>query len=191
MGSSRTPFWPLGILIAATLALAVGGSADALASGSPEPVSGGAAIAPPTVVKSKVSAATTAPPTAGTHGTWLSSVTISEYWPVPESWFTGAPVTAPGLPGKHRIDWLYSAEGVSMNGEGIGLDGQRYHIADLGSGGWVTAAGKATNAAKGWLGGPPFWRAGGYWRSSSGAVTFPLGTGGWSAGSGRTYVPLV
>ncbi|HTX29990.1 MAG TPA: 3D domain-containing protein [Solirubrobacteraceae bacterium] len=190
MGSSRRPFSPLGILIAAAFALAVGGPAAALASGSPEPVSGGAAIAPPPAVKSKVSAATTAPPTAGSHGAWLSSVTISEYWPVPESWFVGALVTAPGLPGKHRLDWLYSAEGMSMNGEGIGLDGRMYHIADLGSGGWVTAAGKATDAAKGWLGGPPFWRSGGYWRSASGSVTFPLQAGGWSAGVGQSYVPL-
>lgn len=190
MRSSRRPFWPLGILITAALATVVGRPPDALASSGPQPASGGAAIAPPTVVKSKVSAATTAPPTAGSRGVWLSSVTVSEYWPVPESWFRGALVTAPGLPGKHRIDWLYSAEGVSMNGQGIGLDGRMYHITQLGSGGWVTAAGTPTNAAKGWLGGPPFWRAGGYWRNAAGAVTFPLQSGGWSSGTGQRYVPL-
>ncbi len=60
----------------------------------------------------------------------------------------------------------------------------------MGSGGWVTAAGKLTDAAAGWLGGPPFWRAGGYWRNGSGGVTFPLQAGGWYAGSGKSYVPL-
>jgi 3D (Asp-Asp-Asp) domain-containing protein len=190
MGSSRTPFWPLRILIATALAIVCAGPADALASGSPEPVSGGAAIAPPTAVRSSVSGATARPPSASTHGAWLASVTITEYWPVPESWFRGALVTAPGLPGKHRIDWLYSAEGLSMNGQGIGLDGRMYHISDLGSGGWVTAAGRATDAARDWFGGTPFWRAGGYWQNASGGVTFPVQAGGWSAGTGQRYVPL-
>jgi 3D (Asp-Asp-Asp) domain-containing protein len=188
MARFRWPLWPLCLLISA--ALVAGAPTDALASGSPELVSGGAAIAPPPAAKSSVSAASTAPPTASTHGAWLSRVTISEYWAVPESWFRGALVTAPGLPGKHRIDWLYSAEGVSMNGQGIGLDGRMYHIAQLGSGGWVTDAGTSTDAAKGWLGGAPFWRAGGYWRNASGGVTFPLQAGGWSAGTGERYVPL-
>lgn len=77
-----------------------------------------------------------------------------------------------------------------MNGEGIGLDGRMYHVASLGSGGWVTAAGKPTNAAAGWNGGAPYWRSGGFWRNQSGGVTFPLQAGGWSAGVGRSYVPL-
>ena len=190
MGSPRRPFSPLGILIAAALVTAAGGPVEALASGRAEPISGGAAIAPPTTVRSTVSGASTAPPNAGTHGVWLSTVTISEYWAVPESWFLGALVTAPVLPGKHRIDWLYSAQGMSMNGQGIGLDGRMYHIAQLGSGGGVTGAGKPTNASRSWLGGPPFWRAGGYWRSASGGVTFPLQSGGWSSGAGLSYVPL-
>jgi 3D (Asp-Asp-Asp) domain-containing protein len=187
MGSSRRP---LRILTAAVVVLALGGPADALASASSAPVSGGAAIAPPARPTSAVSAASTAPPGPGTRGAWLSKVSITEYWPVPESWFVGALVTAPGLPGKHRIDWLYSAQGMSMNGQGVGLDGQMYHITQLGSGGWVTASGKPTDPTRGWLGGSPFWRAGGYWRSASGAVTFPLQAGGWSSGSGRSYVPL-
>ncbi len=191
MGSFRKPYGPLRILIAAAVAFAIAGPGQALASSSPTQASGGGAIAPPTVAKSKVSAASTvAPPTAASHGVWLSSVTISEYWPVPESWFTGAQVTAPGLPGKHRIDWLYSAQGMSMNGEGVGLDGQMYHIAQLGFGGWITAAGKPTDPTKGWPGGAPYWRAGGFWRGASGSVTFPLLAGGWSAGAGGSYVPL-
>jgi len=99
-------------------------------------------------------------------------------------------VSAPGLSGKHRIDWLYSAMGVSMEGEGLGLDGRMYHIDSLGDGGWVTIGGRPTSPSKGWAGGPPFWRAGGFWRNSSGAVTFPLGAGGWSNGTGRRYVSL-
>lgn len=155
-----------------------------LASAGPPQISGGAGLSqsPPPV------AAPTPNPHA--HGTWLAGVAVSEYWPVPEAWFVGQLVSAPGLPGKHRIDWLYSAAGVSMQGEGIGLDGRLYHLADAGAGGWVTAAGKATDPARGWAGGAPFWRAGGFWRSPAGGLTFPLATGGWSAGGGTRYVPL-
>jgi hypothetical protein len=99
-------------------------------------------------------------------------------------------VTAPGLAGLHRIDWLYSAGGVSMQGEGIGLDGRLYHIQSLGNGGWVTADGASTSPFDDWAAGAPYWRAGGYWRTGSRAVTFPLGAGGWSNGRGATYVPL-
>lgn len=120
----------------------------------------------------------------------MSGFTITEYWPAPESWFIGKLVTAPGLTGKHRIDWLYSALGVSMEGEGIGLDGRRYHIESMGDGGWVTENGDLTSASDEFAAGPPFWRAGGYWRNSSGGVTFPLNKGGWYAGSGQSYVPL-
>jgi hypothetical protein len=120
----------------------------------------------------------------------MPGVTTTEYWPAPESWFRGRLVTAPGLPGRHRIDWLYSASGLSMQGQGMGLDGRMFHIAAMGSGGWVTAAGAATSPANGWRAGAPYWRAGGYWRTRRGAVTYPLAGGGWSAGRGRRYVPL-
>jgi 3D (Asp-Asp-Asp) domain-containing protein len=130
------------------------------------------------------------PPSKKSHGTWLRGFTITEYWPAPESWFVGRLVRTPGLSGEHRIDWLYSATGVSMNGEGIGLDGRMYHIDSLGNGGWITAGGKPTSPFDGWAAGAPYWRAGGYWRTRSGAVTFPLAAGGWSAGTGHRYVPL-
>ncbi len=117
-------------------------------------------------------------------------MTVTEYWPAPERWFVGKLVTASGLGGKHRIDWLYSAMGVSMEGEGIGLDGRMYHIESLGSAGWVTASGAPTSPRDGWSAGPPFWRAGGYWRNRHGGVTFPLARGGWSAGRGLRYLPL-
>jgi 3D (Asp-Asp-Asp) domain-containing protein len=131
-----------------------------------------------------------APPPKNAKGTWISGFTITEYWPSPESWFVGALVQAPGLPGKHRIDWLYSAMGMSMEGDGIGLDGQRYHIDSMGHGGWVTKSGGSTSASDEFAAGPPFWRAGGYWRNRSGGVTFPLQKGGWYNGVGQGYVPL-
>ncbi len=164
-------------------------AAGALASGGGMLPSGGVAIgglAPthPPVHKLPSS------PGRHAHGHWLSAVTITEYWPSPESWFEGALVSVPGLSGKHRIDWLYSATGVSMQGEGYGLDGRMYHINSLGSGGWVTSTGQPTSPADGWSGGSPYWRAGGYWANATGAVTFPLARGGWSGGQGRRYVPL-
>ena len=135
---------------------------------------------------------TTIPPAPSRHarGRWLSGVLITEYWPAPEAWFRGALVPTPGLTTEHRIDWLYSAQGVSMEGEGIGLDGQTYHINALGKGGWLTIGGRATSPFSSWAGGPPYWRDGGFWRNSTGGVTFPLQAGGWSAGTGRRYVPL-
>ncbi|MHB1572024.1 MAG: 3D domain-containing protein [Solirubrobacteraceae bacterium] len=131
-----------------------------------------------------------APPGRHAKGHWLGGVTITQYWPAPESWFVGRLVHAPGLPGLHHIDWLYSAQGISMQGDGIGLDGQLYHIQQLGRGGWVTSAGRPTSPDNGWAAGAPYWRAGGYWLARGHTVTFPLATGGWSNGTGRRYVPL-
>lgn len=131
------------------------------------------------------------PPSKSSKGHWIRGFTVTEYWPVPESWFVGRLVKVPGLSGEHRVDWLYSALGVSMQGQGIGLDGRMYHIAAAGDAGWVTLAGRATApGANGWSGGPPYWRAGGYWRNKSGQVTYPLATGGWSNRPGVKYVPL-
>jgi len=123
---------------------------------------------------------------------WLHHVAVTEYFPVPEAWFVGRKVSAPGLAGKHRIDWLYSATGVSMEGDGLGLDGRQYHIAALGSGGWVDDKGKPSVPGRNghWTGGPPVWRAGAFWLTRSHALTFPLDGGGWSNGTGKRYVPL-
>ncbi len=131
-----------------------------------------------------------AAPSRRDRGKWLGGFQITEYWPAPESWFVGRLISAPGLSGQHRIDWLYSATGVSMEGQGIGLDGRSYHIEALGDGGWVTAAGRATSASDGWAAGAPYWRDGAYWMGPRGVVTFPLWAGGWAAGTGRRYVPL-
>lgn len=118
------------------------------------------------------------PPATGGPGTWYGGYELTEYYPSLESWFVGALVPTPGLPTPHRIDWLYSARGVTMEGDGIGLDGQQYHVQNVGAGGWIGQGGSA------W-----YWRDGGYWKNSSGGVTFPLSAGGWSDGPGGAYVP--
>jgi len=122
-----------------------------------------------------------------THRQWLSGFIVTEYYPVPERWFNGVRVSAPGGSGRHRVDWLYSANGVSMEGDGIDLAGRHVHIADLGSVGWVNTAGMPTvppSCGIRWSHGPPAWRAGG-WRNAAGAVTYPLAEGGWSRGVGH------
>jgi 3D (Asp-Asp-Asp) domain-containing protein len=168
-----------------------GGGGSAIGSSAPTSSdSGGAAIlggglAPVGSTPTRIPA----PPSKHAKGSWLKGVAITEYWPAPESWFVGQMVRAPGLPGLHRIDWLYSATGLSMEGSGIGLDGRQYHIDALGSGGWITATGATTSPADGWSAGAPYWRAGGYWRNTRRQVTFPLSAGGWSNGSGSKYVP--
>lgn len=176
--------------VASRLALLVAllaGPGVALAASDHALPSGGAPILDPNHV---AGTNVPPPPSKHAHGRWLRRVVITEYWPAPEKWAVGKKVKAPGLRGKHRIDWLYSALGVSMEGQGLGLDGRMYHIENLGDGGWVTAAGKSTLASDGFAAGPPYWRAGGYWRNHHRAVTFPLAAGGWSAGRGVKYVPL-
>jgi 3D (Asp-Asp-Asp) domain-containing protein len=129
-----------------------------------------------------------APALAGGPGRWLGGFELTEYYPSLEAWFVGAPVPAPGLGARHRIDWLYSARGLSMEGDGIGLDGKQYHVDNLGSGGWLTASGG--NGARFGIGdSAPYWRTGGFWRSQHGSLTFPLAAGGWSQGTGVRYVP--
>jgi hypothetical protein len=190
--SSRATITLVAVLVTgalvALLTMAAVGSAVPLSAG-PGSGSGGAPIGglAPT---GKGNGKLPPPPSQNARGNWLTGVMITEYWPAPESWFVGRLVRAPGLPGEYPIDWLYSATGLSMQGDGIGSDGRQYHIASLGQGGWVTAAGQPTSPSNGWRAGPPFWRDGGYWRSQTGAVTFPLARGGWSAGPGRRYVPL-
>lgn len=123
-----------------------------------------------------------------TKPTWLSKVRITEYFPAPERWFVGARVSTPGLDRRSRIDWLYSARGISMQGEGIGTDGRKYHIDSVGSSGWITERGRRARFGVGGIF-APFWRAGGFWRNRSGKVTFPLDGGGWYAGIGKRYLP--
>ena len=79
---------------------------------------------------------------------WLKGVQITEYYSAPERWFVGRKVTAPGITGKHRVDWLYSSGGISMEGDGIGLDGKHVHLSAIGTPGWVTQDGRATAAGR-------------------------------------------
>jgi 3D (Asp-Asp-Asp) domain-containing protein len=118
---------------------------------------------------------------------WLEGFIITEYYPVPERWFDGVRIQAPGNAGRHRVDWLYSANGVSMQGDGLDLAGRHVHIAHLGAVGWVNTAGRTTvppQCGIRWSQGPPAWRAGG-WRNHAGQVTYPRAAGGWSNGAGR------
>jgi 3D (Asp-Asp-Asp) domain-containing protein len=174
-------------LASAVLTVPAAGAASGVSgTGAPSGGAGLGGLAPTSRPRHKIPRA----PSKRDHGTWLRRVTVTEYWPAPERWFAGRLVRTPGLSGEHRVDWLYSATGVSMQGEGIGLDGRIYHIDSLGNAGWVTSSGALTSPADGWSAGSPFWRAGAYWKNRAGGVTFPLALGGWSAGRGRSYVPL-
>jgi 3D (Asp-Asp-Asp) domain-containing protein len=121
-----------------------------------------------------------------THRRWLRSVAITEYYSTPERLFTGRLVRAPGLSGRHHVDWLYSSQGMAMEGDGIDSSGHHAHIAALGSGGWVNSRGRHTvpgRCAGDWSHGRPVWLEGG-WRTARGDVTYPLAGGGWSNGRG-------
>jgi hypothetical protein len=117
---------------------------------------------------------------------WLSGVLITEYFPAPERWFGGRLVRVGGLAGRHRVDWLYSARGLAMQGEGIGRDGRLYRFAGPYSLTWRNGRGAPTypcSRAPGfWSNGRPAW-IGPTWLNRRGQVTYPLGVGGWSNGS--------
>ncbi len=117
--------------------------------------------------------------------TWLTNVKITEYFPAPEAWFKGRKIAVPGLNTRHRVDWLYSARGVSMQGEGKGLDGRMYHINGMGVGGWVNNFGTPWCVCAG-----VYWRAGGYWLNAKGQFTWPYDLGGWYRGVGVRFKPL-
>jgi 3D (Asp-Asp-Asp) domain-containing protein len=124
------------------------------------------------------------------HRKWLSGVTITEYYPAREQWFIARRVSAPGLHGSFAADWLYSARGLAMEGDGVDRFGRLAHIAQLGSTGWVNGAGRPTVPVclGKWSDGPPVWLIGG-WRNARGAVTFPLASGGWANGRGVRTLP--
>ena len=120
---------------------------------------------------------------------WVSHAVVTEYYPIRESWFSGRPVSAPGLPGRHRVDWLFGPHGVAMNGEGLGRDGRFYHFAGSYDIDWVNGAGGVTRPCwnGNWTGGRPAWLALG-WRNRHGRVTYPLAGGGWWNGRPARYV---
>jgi 3D (Asp-Asp-Asp) domain-containing protein len=121
---------------------------------------------------------------------WISGAVITEYYAIREAWFTGKAVGVPGLPGRHRVDWLYGPHGIAMNGEGLGRDGRFYHFAGPYGIGWVNSDGRATEPCWNgtWTKGAPAWLSFG-WRNLRGQVTFPLAGSGWSNGAAARYVP--
>ncbi len=125
-----------------------------------------------------------------TRPRWLPGTVITEYYPTKEAWFSGRLVPAPGLQGRHRVDWLYSSGGLPMEGHGIGRDGRFYHFAGPYSIGWVNEKGRPTTPCPdgSWTRGWPAWLSFG-WRNAKGAVTFPLAKGGWSRGRPRRFIP--
>jgi hypothetical protein len=123
-----------------------------------------------------------------THPRWVPHVLVTEYFPAPERWFHGRFVAVRGLAGRHRIDWLYSARGLAMQGEGIGADGRFYRFEGPYTLTWRNARGESTlpctRAPGHWDNGRPVW-IGSTWLDESGAVTYPLPDGRWSAGRPR------
>ena len=105
---------------------------------------------------------------------------LTEYYPVPETWFDGELITVPGLTGTHRVDWLFSARGVTMEGDGIDRHGNRVHVDQVGSAGWIGRNAKP---------GSYYWRAEEYWKNRKGHVTYRLSAGGWSNGVGKKHIP--
>ena len=174
------------------------------------PARGLAALVVVAALAAAVLAATHARPSSGAAGTrtcppphivrrkerpltrprWLDRTTITEYWPTPERWFVGKLVRAPGLAGRHRVDWLYSARGLPMEGDGVGLDGRRYRFLGPYGTPWVNEYGATTRpcASGPWTRGRPFWLAFG-WRNRWGGVTFPLAGGGWWDRPATRYLP--
>jgi 3D (Asp-Asp-Asp) domain-containing protein len=130
------------------------------------------------------------PPVVNPDGSYtLDAVQLTEYYPVSERGFKGRKVRAPGIPGLHPIDWLYSARGIAMEGDGITLTGQRYHMSRIGTSGWVNKAGrKTTPTDTGWTNGRPFWRGGGFWRNAKRILTIALQSGRWTNGRGVRYI---
>jgi 3D (Asp-Asp-Asp) domain-containing protein len=121
---------------------------------------------------------------------WMPKMMVTEYYPARESWFDGKRIKTPGISGRNsKIDWLYSAVGMSMEGDGLGTDGNRYHIANLGRGGWIGRDGKTADWGSANKNRSPFWRSSGYWRNQKKQVTFPLEDGSWYRGEGKRWVP--
>jgi hypothetical protein len=173
---------PLRALAELALPAAVGAAVLAATHAPGTGASTTRACPPPHIVRSKEKPLT--------RPRWLGRTTITEYWPTPERWFAGRLVRAPGLAGRHRVDWLYGAHGLPMEGEGVGLDGRRYRFLGPYGTAWVNAYGTPTRpcASGPWTRGRPFWLSFG-WRNSWGGVTFPLANGGWWDRPPTRYVP--
>ena len=126
--------------------------------------------------------------------TSLGDFQLTYYWFAAESTFAGAKISAPGIAGTYREDFLYSAGGVPMEGTGTADSKAHVHYAGTHGGYWVTKAGVRTDPSEGgWSKGAPYWRDGG-WRNEAGGVTFQRADGTWvngpKVGAKRPYHDL-
>lgn len=111
-----------------------------------------------------------------TRPRWIAHTLVTEYWPSPERWFSGPTAHVAGIPGRHRVAWLYGARGLPMEGEGIADDGRVYHFAGPYTLGWENARGGATRPCT----------APGYWTNGRPArLARPAGAR-FAAGHART-----
>lgn len=167
------------VLAAAAVAAAVAATATALTAPRSDAATARSCPPRPRITERRI-----------TTARWIAGAVVTEYYPIRERWFRGRAVAAPGVPGRHRADWLYGPHGVAMNGEGLGSDGRFYHFAGPYDVGWVNAAGTPTDPCWNgtWTAGEPAWLDFG-WRNARGGVTFPLASGGWSNGVGVRYLP--
>ncbi len=121
---------------------------------------------------------------------WVPKMLITEYYPAPEKWFDGIRVPVPGVKRRpSKIDWLYSAKGIAMEGDGIGTDGNRYHVAVTGSNYWLGRDGKKASWSTSNSNRTPFWLSSGLWKNSKKKVTYLRGDDTWSNGKGKYWIP--
>lgn len=115
---------------------------------------------------------------------------VTEYFPVPEAWFKGAPVKAKGIPGKHAQDFLWAPTGLTMEFDGVLRDGTHVHFANDEGITWVNRQGAPTLPRPDghWSHGMPVQRDVG-WRNADGQPTVKLARGGWTRGRGVRYEP--
>jgi len=120
---------------------------------------------------------------AASAATSLGTFQVTYYWFAAESGFVGQTITAPGIAGAYREDFLYSARGVPMEGTGTAISTAHIHYAGTNGGFWVNKAGRKTvPGVHGWSNGAPFWRDGG-WRNAQGGVTYRRADGSWVNGA--------
>ena len=71
----------------------------------------------------------------------------SRYHYFPEWWFVGAQVQTLTSRARTGSTGFYSARARLDGGDGIGLDGRKYHIASTGSSGWITERGRRARSS--------------------------------------------
>jgi 3D (Asp-Asp-Asp) domain-containing protein len=121
---------------------------------------------------------------------WMPKMLLTEYFPAREQWFDGVRVPVPGVKRRpSKIDWLYSAKGVAMEGDGLGTDGQRYHVEVTGSNYWIGRDGKKASWGSSSNMRVPYWLSVGYWKNRKKQVTYLKHDGSWSNLIGKRWIP--